>query len=193
MSLENKKNNEKYQDQEWGSQQLKKINIFKRLNDEELKKTYKLGSIKEVLSKSHVVVEGEPSRGLYIVLEGTLSVHKTDLEKQSLIRLAYLEAGSVFGELSLIDDAPRSATVEAEDHCMLFSLSEDLFKSFLEKEGDNLKSRFYQACAEEISERFRKQNIDYILSQTLLWKYALRKNKKNEKNENEIKEDPKKV
>ena len=40
------------------------------------------------------------------------------------------------------------------------------------------------------------QNIDYILSQTLLWKYALRKNKKNEKNEkneNEIKEDPKKV
>ena len=176
---------QKYKDSNWGGEQLKKVKIFKHLKDEELKETYKLGTIKEVFSKAHVVVEGEPSRGLYIILEGTLSVHKTDTEKQSLIRLAYLEEGSIFGELSLIDHAPRSATVEAEEHCMLFSLSEESFREYLNREGDNLKSRFYQGCAEEISERFRKQNTDYIVSQTLLWKYGLRKKERKTEEENQ--------
>jgi CRP-like cAMP-binding protein len=107
-------------------------------------------------------------------LEGTLSVFKTDPEKGSFSRLAVLESGSHFGEMSLFDASPRSATVTAESTCQCFVLDARMFTAFLESRGDNLQLRFYKTCAEELVDRFRKLNNDYINSQSMLWRYAFR-------------------
>ncbi len=159
----------------WGRDQLKRISLFKNVNDAELEELYKLGDIQVVLNKSNIVIEGEPTRGIYIVLEGKVSVFKNNAVNNSMSRLAYLEKGNSFGELSLFDTAPRSATVVAETDCFLFSLEESVFSKFMDEKGDGFKVRFYKKCAEEMAERFRSQNSDYIISQQLLWKYALNK------------------
>lgn len=166
---------DKFKDAVWGAEQLKRIFVFKRFSLDELKDIYLSGEIRTLRPQSHAVIEGEPSRGLYIILHGTVSVYKTDPVSGSMARLAHLDAGSYFGEISLFDSAPRSATVSADTYCYLFYLDATMFEQYLKTHGDNARSRFYQACAEDMAERFRNINSDYIASQQLLWKYALRR------------------
>ena len=168
---------EHFDDPSWGAEQLKRISIFKEFNEDELTTIYQKGEIRHLKPSAHAVIEGEPSRGVFIILSGSVSVYKNDSATGTMHRLAHLDEGSSFGELSLFDSAPRSATVSADTTCHLFHLDASTFESFLEESGDNAKARFYKKCAEDMSERFRVLNSDYIVSQQLLWKYALRKDR----------------
>lgn len=166
---------EKFRDNQWGAEQLSKISIFRNFTQEELVDLYSSGEIRSYRPKAHAVIEGEPTRGLYIILAGTVSVYKTNDVTGTLHRLALLEEGANFGELSLFDTAPRTATVSAESTCHMFFLDADVFERFLEHGGPHSASRFYKACAEELVGRFRNLNSDYVTAQQLIWKYALRK------------------
>ncbi len=165
---------EKFKDPDWGARKLGEIAIFRRFNALELKKLYTHGRFTVLRPQSHAVIEGEPTRGLYVILDGTVSVYKTDPTNNSLARLAVLESGAYFGELSLFDSAPRSATVSAETSVQCFVLDAEEFNKFLETMGENLQLRFYRTCAEELVDRLRKLNTDYITSQNMLWRYAFR-------------------
>ncbi len=167
-----------FSDPHWGSDQLVKISIFAAMQKDELAKLYKLGRVIRIAAHANIVIEGEASRGLFLLLHGTVSVYKSSLETDGLIRLAFLEVGSCFGEMSLFENAPRSATITAESECFLFELESKVFDAFLESEGNECKARFYKRCAEDLAERFRRQNSDYVVSQRLLWKYALKREDK---------------
>jgi len=162
-----------FRNPKWGANQLKSIAIFRNLSSDELEALYGQGTILSYRPKTYVVIEGEPSRGLYIILNGTVSVYKNDQTTGAMHRLAYLDEGDAFGELSLFDTAPRSASVSAESICHLFSLEAGVFERFLESIGGDIKIRFYKTCAEELVSRFRKLNGEYIAAQQLLWKHAL--------------------
>ncbi len=159
----------------WGGQQLAAVSIFANFTQAERERLYRLGRIVKVEAHANAVIEGEDSRGLYLLLSGAVSVYKSNFDTGSLTRLAILEQGSSFGEMSLFDNAPRSATITAESLCYLFKLDSEAFDQFLETEGPDLKIRFYKKCAEDLAIRFRSQNTDYVASQLLLWKHALRK------------------
>jgi len=165
---------DKYRDSKWGASKLGAIAIFKRFSEAELIKLYALGKFIVIQPQCHAVIEGEPSRGLYLILDGTANVYKTDPSTQSLARLAVLESGSHFGELSLFDTAPRSATVSAETTVQCFLLEANDFANYLETMGENLQLRFYKTCSEELVVRLRNLNSDYISSQNILWRYAFR-------------------
>ncbi len=166
---------ERFRDPEWGAEKLKGISIFRYFSQEEMKLLYGKGEVRSFRPKSYAVIEGEPTRGMYIILAGTVSVYKTHDVTGTMHRLALLEEGSNFGELSLFDQAPRTATVSAETTCHMFYLDATVFAEFLDQNGDSAKVRFYKACAEELVGRFRNLNSDYVSAQQLLWKYALRK------------------
>jgi CRP-like cAMP-binding protein len=164
----------KFRDPVWGAEKLASMSLFRRFKPDELQELYQRGRFISLRPQSHAVIEGEPTQGLFIILDGTVSIYKTDPEKNSLARLAVLEAGAYFGELSLFDTAPRSATVTAETSCTCFVLDAQPFHDFLNLKGDNLQLRFFRTCAEELVDRFRKLNADYINSQHMLWRYAFR-------------------
>lgn len=166
---------EKFKNPKWGAQKLKVISLFAKFTEQELSRLYSMGKLLKLKPKSHAVVEGEPTRGMFLLLYGTVSVYKSQSDADSLVRLAILEEGASFGELSLFDDAPRSATVVAESTCFLFQLNADEFDRFLNKTGPDIQVRFYRTCAEELAQRFRTLNGDYISAQMLLWKHALRR------------------
>ena len=174
---------EKFKDPSWGAEQLQKIFLFKRFTFDELKEIYQVGQVIYLKPENHAVIEGEPTRGVYIIFHGVLSVYKNDQATGKMARLAHLEEGTSFGELSLFDTAPRSATVSSDTNSYLFYLDAADFETFLERTGDSAKARFYQTCAENMSERFRTLNSDYIISQQLLWKYALRRDSDNPEDE----------
>ncbi len=164
-----------YRDLNWGAERLGSIFLFKPFSIEQKKKLWSLGAIQVIKKSAHAVIEGEPTRGLYIILGGQLSVYKRDAASNDAHRLAILRAGDSFGELSLFDQAPRSATVSADTTSYLFNLDAERFEQFLDREGETTKAMFYRNCAMNLSEKFRVLNADYISSQTLLWKYALRR------------------
>jgi len=168
----------KFRDPQWGGTRLRSVSLLKPFTEEELAILYSHGVVRQISSGSHVVIEGEPSRGLYLVLRGTVSVHKNDPIKQSLYRIAMLEEGSHFGELSLFDTAPRSATVVAETACDLFFLDSKDFETFLRQGGQEAEVKFYKSCLEDLSSRVRQLNADYLQAQQMLWTHALRRDEK---------------
>lgn len=182
---------ENYRDPTWGAKRLKSIFLFSKLLDGELLDLYRHGTFAAITPGSHAVIEGEMSRGMYLVLQGSLSVYKNDPITGSLVRLAVLEAGANFGEFSLFDAAPRSATVAALTPCFLFVLEQEIFESFLNKQGSDTKVRFFSACAEELAVRFRQLNADYLQSQRIIWRYALRREAPKEETPTKLRAYPK--
>jgi len=84
---------------------------------------------------STVVAAGDPADALYIVISGRLKVMMNDKEGREVI-LAFLNQGDVFGEMGLIDQAPRSATVVAIESCELLTITRVDFTKCLQKSFD---------------------------------------------------------
>lgn len=62
--------------------------------------------------------QGYPADYAYIIKEGEVEVYYVENDK-SETHIAYLGEGEMFGELGLIDDAPRSASVRAKTDIVL--------------------------------------------------------------------------
>ena len=77
-----------------------------------------------------IFVEGDEGRSMYVVLEGTvrLSVTGRSLEK--------IGPGELFGEMALIDAAPRSASATAVSACTLAPVGAARFKSLVQENPD---------------------------------------------------------
>ncbi|TYO68377.1 cyclic nucleotide-binding domain-containing protein [Bradyrhizobium hipponense] len=69
-----------------------------------------------------VVAEGEPGRSMFIVHSGKLVVSKLAGSRRT-IRMAGLEPGDFFGEMTLLEMQNRSATVVAESPTVLYELT----------------------------------------------------------------------
>ena len=75
-----------------------------------------------VLNKGDILFkEGERSRGMYILQEGSLRLYKK--KGQGFIELAVIHSGEVIGELAFFDGEPRSASAEALSACKLIMVS----------------------------------------------------------------------
>jgi CRP/FNR family cyclic AMP-dependent transcriptional regulator len=72
-----------------------------------------------------VVRQGDPGDCLCVIMEGTVEVRRDDRA------IAQKSVGEYFGEISLIDGEPRSATVVAVDDVVLLTLSSSDFDSLL--------------------------------------------------------------
>lgn len=86
-------------------------------------------SAHDVPAGTPIIREGEPGRGLFVVLSGQVDVSKVDGEEKVL--LATLGQGSVFGEIALIHDEPTTATVTAAAASTVLFLSRELFQKLL--------------------------------------------------------------
>lgn len=76
----------------------------------------------EVTADTPIIVEGESGTKLFVVEEGTLNVTINGDHIRDMGR------GAIVGELSLLYDAPRSATVRCQTTCVLWTLSREIFK-----------------------------------------------------------------
>jgi CRP/FNR family cyclic AMP-dependent transcriptional regulator len=74
--------------------------------------------------------EGDPVDSLYIVISGRLKVMMGEADGKETI-LSILGPGEFFGEMGLIDDNPRSATVRAIEPCELLAVSKGAFRKCL--------------------------------------------------------------
>lgn len=81
--------------------------------------------------------EGDPGDALYIVAEGEVAVATEGPPRTVMQRLA---AGAFFGEVALVTDTPRTATVSAVGHCELLRIGRDTLAALLQSHPDVLRA-----------------------------------------------------
>jgi ATP-binding cassette, subfamily B, bacterial len=79
-----------------------------------------------------IVREGDPGDKLYIIVRGTVEVTKIDSASFEEQRIATLQDGDYFGEIALISNTPRTASVRTLSDCMCLSLPRSHFLDLLE-------------------------------------------------------------
>ena len=106
---------------------LKGVDLFKFLTDSQLDRL--AGSAVEVsFPEGNIIMDNDPADGLYIVKSGMAKVTKSAAETSGVEAvLAILRQGNSFGELSLIDGLPRSASVTAMGPIECYFLPRDAF------------------------------------------------------------------
>ena len=79
--------------------------------------------------KSAIIRQGDPSRDLYYVVKGSVTVMLEDADGRELV-LAYLNPGDFFGEIGLFNESlSRSALVRAKTSCEIAQISYEKLKS----------------------------------------------------------------
>jgi len=120
------------------------------------------------LSKDEILFrEGEKGNCVCFVVEGTLDVIKQSLTGESVIITA-LHRGRSIGEMSVIDDFPRSATVKARTQVKLVILTREGFDLLL-KENPQVGIKILKKISRLLSLNLRKTSsrlADYMLPLT---------------------------
>jgi CRP-like cAMP-binding protein len=97
--------------------QLKKVALFENLDDKELRLLAKTCTERQFPAGAVLMQEGEAGAGLFILIEGRVRVTQSAGPNQPPREITTLDAGEVIGEMALLDDLPRSATVTALEPC----------------------------------------------------------------------------
>lgn len=107
---------------------LEKMALFRTLNDHEILRVMQVMETLQYSAGAPIVNQGEIGDQLFIVLDGKVKVRRGDTE------LATLFAGDHFGELALIRNEPRSATVVADSDSEMMAIRRSDFFEILRKE-----------------------------------------------------------
>jgi len=112
---------------------LRQFSFFASCSDVTLGKLAE-SFLPERLTENRVVFqEGDPGERFYIIVRGTVEILQNQPGQKSR-RIATLRDGEYFGEMALVRDVPRSATVRTLTDCQFLSLHRSSFLSLLEDE-----------------------------------------------------------
>lgn len=106
---------------------LSSVSLFRALSRKELEAVGRAADAVDVAAGTTLVEQGAAGREFFIVLSGEVSVRVGGQE------VAVLKEGEWFGELAIIDPAPRDATVSALSPCELLVIDGRRFGPLLEE------------------------------------------------------------
>jgi CRP-like cAMP-binding protein len=98
---------------------LAQIDLFSGLPQGHLRRVVDIGLEEQYKSGATIFSENEPGDKFYLIVEGAVRISRI-VPGMGEEALAVLRPGAYFGEMSLIDEAPRSATAISHEKCRLF-------------------------------------------------------------------------
>jgi CRP-like cAMP-binding protein len=113
------------------AQRLQRIPLFTQLSEAEVTRITEVARERTYPKNSVILFEDDPGDALYVVLVGEVKVVLIGEDGREVI-LSILRSGDFFGEMSLIDDQPRSAHVIATEDSNLLVLRREEFRKCLE-------------------------------------------------------------
>jgi len=125
--------------------QLKQAPLFSRVGDKGLKAIFRSATEKSFAAGERIVNEGDSGTGFYLIVSGRAEVTRGG------DKLATLGTGAFFGEMALLDGAPRSADVTAVEDTSCLVLSPWTMKSVVSANPDVAMSML-----EELARRLRE-------------------------------------
>jgi CRP/FNR family transcriptional regulator, cyclic AMP receptor protein len=141
---------------------LKEVSLFDGMEDKTLSQIFKLGKVQSFHAGQAIIQEGQEGGNLHIMITGRAEVSKTGKTPSDKKYLADLSRGSIFGEMSVFDEAPYSATVKAREDCSVHVIKGDDFKKFLKKNPD-IAYEVFCTLIRLVSSRLRRTNLAFSL------------------------------
>ncbi|HXH02636.1 MAG TPA: Crp/Fnr family transcriptional regulator [Candidatus Competibacteraceae bacterium] len=127
---------------------LANVPLFAGLSPDELALLASLGLVKTYPKNAVLINEGEHSDTLYVVLSGQVKVYAGDEDGKEVV-LSFLGPGSHFGELAILDNAPRSASVMTMESSRLMLIARQEFLRCLNQHPE-LAIKLLQNLAQRI-------------------------------------------
>ena len=121
-------------------ERLGRVDLFEGLPPDTLMKIVMLGREQAFRAGAVIVKQGDTGGGLFVIFEGEAVVTIGGNER------ARLGPGDYFGEISLLDDEPRSATVTATGPVTAFSLAAFTFRPLLEEHFEVAERVILRLC-----------------------------------------------
>ena len=112
---------------------LRQVWLFSELSDDQLESISSFTFDKTFDAGELIVMEGQTGNGLYVIVSGNVEVLKGDVGDNPQV-LAKRGSGDVFGEMALLGEWPRTASVRALDTVQCLGIDRWVFLSQLERE-----------------------------------------------------------
>lgn len=125
---------------------LRRISYFEQCHDWELRQLIEYGYRQSFRAGEIVLTEGTPGSSFYIVLSGSVEVY---LEERQQV-LATRGVGEFFGEMSLLLDSPRSASVRTLEETLLFVVERSNLQPILQQHtglADHISEELFHRSA----------------------------------------------
>jgi CRP/FNR family cyclic AMP-dependent transcriptional regulator len=155
---------------------LQDIALFKSLTPEKIRKILNILHKVTFSANEIIVKEGDMGDTMYIILGGTVEVAKSlviggmdydDMEKNKVFTRLDSSHHAVFGEIALLEELKRTATIKALTDCVLYEIRKDDFLKLAEEDYE-LGYRILLNLARIVSARLRKADEDTIKLTTAL-------------------------
>lgn len=145
---------------------IKNISTLKGLTNDELELIAPLFKEKTFQPGNFIIIEGTQGDSMYIINTGAVLVSTSD-KNGEVIPLGNLKDGDFFGELSLFDNLPRSATVTAIKETSIFMITRDEI-DIIFKVNPSIANKIYHNTLLEVFSRFREKVLNFTFSQSYL-------------------------
>jgi serine/threonine protein phosphatase PrpC len=132
---------------------LKKIPLFRHLTYKEQTAVLSIATTRTFPSGREIVVEGQAGEELFVVIRGRVAIEKNGVE------IAELRAGGHFGEMGLVDNAPRSATVRATEPTRVMVIARADLMNLMRRESV-LAVKMLWSFVQVLSDRLRAANSE---------------------------------
>ena len=143
-------------------EKLKAIPLFAKLDEEELARVATAIEWRDVPDGEVLFKEGTVGDSMYVVESGQIEVSKViDKEAQTEKVLAIVGEGAFFGEMSLLDNEPRSATVTARGSVHLLVIDRPTWQNLL-KDSATMASKLLFGILSTTTGRLRQTSIDLV-------------------------------
>ena len=136
--------------------QLAKVPLFAGLRPGALELISKVSTEESHALGTKIFQHGDPGDKLYVILEGKVRISR-DVPGMGEEALAVLGPGAVFGEMALLDEAPRSADARVHERCRLLAIPKDGFEDLLYLHKD-LAYEVLWSIVRMLTQRLRETN-----------------------------------
>jgi CRP-like cAMP-binding protein len=126
-------------------QWLKKVSLFDNLNDEQLENIMRISQRRSFAPGTVLFQEKEPGNTFYVILSGSIKIFTRSPSGEEKV-LSVINAGESFGELSLLDGRPRSASAQTLEPTSVLELSSQAFMGLLENHFDITRGILVELC-----------------------------------------------
>jgi len=132
---------------------LSQLTFFKQASSEVLEDLAMLFNTERYEQGATIIREGERGEKFYIIIRGRVAVTKevvNELGEREQVKLAVLEDGDHFGEIALLHNIPRTATITAITPCVVITLQRKVLQHMLRKHPE-LNSYVTKVLEERLS------------------------------------------
>lgn len=113
---------------------LKKVPLFSSFELEELLKLKEITETVSCGAGDFVFHEGDSGNRAYIIVSGSVEVVKADNDGETII--ATLEKPAYFGEMAIIENQPRSASIRVKTDCVLLAVDGLEFRNMMKTNAE---------------------------------------------------------